>query len=117
MTEPVYECPVCETRQPAPSIDTDEPPATLGNTTCRGKFGGCLRMVRLELVPGATWEPTEWELGCPMCDYETLGWGPVGFADATRWDCPDCGNAMQVLSVGQKGEEEKGERGQGARKG
>lgn len=99
MSEPVYECPVCGTLQPVPAVDPDDPPAMLGNTTCRGKFGGCLRMTRLELVPDATWKPIEWELSCPMCGYETVAWGAVGFADSSRWDCPDCDTAMQVGSV------------------
>ena len=100
----VYECPVCGTNQPVFDVDADEPPAVLGNVTCQGKFGGCLRMTRLELVPEGTWEPVEWELACPGCGYETLAWGSVGFADSPRWVCPDCERAMTVLEVSQTGD-------------
>lgn len=97
----VYECPVCGTRQPVPDVEAADPPAVLGNTTCQGKFGGCLRMTRLELVPEATWDPVEWSLACPGCGYETLAWGEVGFAESRRWQCPDCERAMTVRSVTQ----------------
>lgn len=99
MTDPVYECPVCGTRQPVADVDAEDPPRQLGNTTCQGRYGGCLRMTRLELVPAATWEPAEWELACPMCGYETVAWGEVGFAGSGRWSCPDCEAAMRVETV------------------
>lgn len=105
MTRPVYECPICGTRQPGPESHADSsPPETLGNTTCKGKYGGCLRMTRLELVPEATWEPGRWELACAACEYETVAWGAVGFADTSRWSCPDCGRSMLVTSVRQTDE-------------
>lgn len=97
----VYECPTCGARQPVTDVDAEDPPAVIGNTTCQGKYGGCLRMTRLELVPEATWDPAEWDLRCPMCGYETVAWGSVGFADSTRWTCPDCETAMRVGEVRQ----------------
>lgn len=105
MSLPVYECPVCGTRQPSLDGDEENPPQVLGNSMCEGRFGGCLRMTRLELVPEATWEPGTWELVCPTCRYETVAWGSVGFADTTRWTCPDCETAMTVESVTQRGDD------------
>lgn len=105
MSRPVYECPICGTRQPGP--EEADPPETLGNTTCAGKYGGCLRMTRLELVPDATWDPGEWELACAACGYETVAWGDVGFADSNRWSCPDCDRAMLVTAVRQASELER----------
>jgi len=104
MTPPVYECPVCETRQPVLDVDPASPPKRLGNATCQGKFGGCLRMGRLRLVPEAEWDPGEWELACPTCGYQTVAWGSVGFGSTSRWTCPDCETAMLVASVSQRGD-------------
>lgn len=104
---PVYECPVCHTRQPVEDVDQSDPPTRLSNATCRSKYGGCLRMGRLQLRPEATWDPGEWELACPTCDYETVAWGPVGFGLTDRWSCPDCESAMFVASVTQRRGEEQ----------
>lgn len=101
MSKPVYRCSVCGSLQPVSDVSEEDPPAVLGNTSCRGKYGGCLRMTRLHHEPEVTWEPAEWNLACPHCDYETVAWGEVGFADTSRWDCPDCGNAMRVVDVTQ----------------
>ncbi|WP_157754402.1 hypothetical protein [Halodesulfurarchaeum formicicum] len=99
MSAPVYECPVCGTRQPVTDVDPDDPPARLGNTQCQGAYGGCHRTTTLELVPEADWEPGTWELGCPRCGYETVAWGEMGFGPTNRWACPDCGSRMLVESV------------------
>ena len=104
MSLPVYECPVCETRQPVRDVDGENPPDTLGNTQCQGAYGGCLRQTRLERVPTATWNPGEWSLFCPRCGYETVAWGSMGFGPTNRWACPDCGSRMLVEAVEQLSE-------------
>ena len=99
MTSPVYECPVCGTRQPVRDVDPAEPPERLGNTQCQGAYGGCHRVTTLELVSEATWDPGEWDLACPRCGYETVAWGEMGFGPTDRWDCPLCDTRLLVETV------------------
>jgi len=96
---PVYECPACGTRQPVRGVDPTDPPRRLSNTQCDGAYGGCLRMITLELVPEAEWSPHTWELFCPNCGYETVAWGEQGFGPTDKWTCPDCAARMHVGSV------------------
>ncbi|MEF8772651.1 hypothetical protein [Halodesulfurarchaeum sp.] len=105
MNRPVYDCPVCHTRQPVRDVDQEDPPSYLGNTQCQGAYGGCLRSTRLELVPEALWEPGQWDLFCPRCGYETVAWGEMGFGPTHRWACPDCQSRMLVESVENRAEE------------
>jgi DNA-directed RNA polymerase subunit RPC12/RpoP len=106
VSRPVYECPVCGTRQPVRTVDPEDPPQTLGNTQCQGAYGGCLRQTRLEYVPDARFDPGEWELQCPRCGYETVDWGEMGFGPTDSWACPDCESRMLVRSVENRAEQE-----------
>jgi hypothetical protein len=106
VSTPVYACRVCGTRQPVRDVDAADPPARLGNTQCRGAYGGCHRLTTLELVPDAEWSPGEWELRCPQCGYETVAWGDRGFGPSETWDCPECAGRMHVTDVSQTTPEE-----------
>lgn len=101
MSRPVYECPVCKTRQPVAGVDGEDPPTRLSNTQCRGEYGGCHRLVTLRLRPEATWTPGEWHLSCPRCGYETVAWGEMGFGQSDSWTCPDCESRLLVERVTQ----------------